>query len=584
MGPNSFGMTPLPATGALTIGRSEDADVRVIDASASRLHARLHVDGAGRLFIEDLGTKNGTYLREAPIAANQLVPFQPGEAIRIGFTIIMIQRRSLAPQARRTRSHATFEERLQEACDSSERTGATFAIARLRVEGGDPDGRAADVLAGGLRSGDLLAQYATADYELLLPDTTPERARAIVAAHERGLEAAGLKPQVAMAFFPGDARTPDGLIEKASGGALGLDFEADGEPVVRSEPMRKLYKMAGRAAAGQGSDGLIGVLVLGECGVGKDVLARWIHAKSPRADKPFISVNCGAFTDTLLNSELFGHERGAFTDAKTAKAGILEAAAGGTVFLDEIGDMPLHLQVRLLHAIQNRKITRVGDGARERAIDVRFIAATNRDLPAMVASGSFREDLYYRLNQITLTVPPLRERADEIDSLVRRFLARAAGGGAARRRPRLSSEALDVLRSYWWPGNVRELRNMIDRALVLCEGAEIRGEHLDMEKIRTTRMTASASAYTNANAPTPASTPRLAEAPEPPSAMPDMPPPPSDLSPSQLEERARIISTLAACSYNQKAAAARLSISRGTLFTRMKRYGIPGPRAGSTRG
>jgi DNA-binding NtrC family response regulator len=572
MGPNSFGMTPLPAKGTLTIGRSEDADVRVIDASASRLHARLHVDGAGHLFIEDLGTKNGTYLREAAIAANQLVPFQPGEAIRIGFTIIMIQRRSLAPQARRYRSHATFEERLQEACDGSERTGATFAIARLRIGGGDPDGRAADVLAGGLRSGDLLAQYATADYELLLPDTTPERARAIVATHERALEAAGLQPQAAMAFFPGDARTPDGLIEKAGGGALGLDFEADGEPVVRSEPMRKLYKMAGRAAVGQGSDGLIGVLVLGECGVGKDVLARWIHAKSPRAEKPFIAVNCGAFTDTLLNSELFGHERGAFTDAKTAKAGILEAAAGGTVFLDEIGDMPLHLQVRLLHAIQNRKITRVGDGARERPIDVRFIAATNRDLPAMVASGSFREDLYYRLNQLTLTVPPLRERADEIDSLVRRFLARAAGGAARRRPPRLSSEALDVLRTYWWPGNVRELRNMIDRALVLCEGAEIRGEHLDMEKIRTTRMTASATgtAYDAPTGPMSPATSRLADAPEA---------PPPDLSPSQLEERARIIATLASCSYNQKMTATRLGISRGTLATRMKRYGIPGPRA-----
>ena len=415
----------------------------------------------------------------------------------------------------------------------------------------------------------MLAQYAVADYELLLPDTTPERARAIAGELQRRLEGASLAAQVATALFPTDSRTPDGLIEKANGGVLGIDFEADGEPVVRSEPMRKLYKLAGRAAVGQGSDGLIGVLVLGESGVGKDVLAHWIHAKSPRGEKPFIAVNCGAFTETLLNSELFGYERGAFTDAKSAKAGILEAASGGTVFLDEIGDMPLHLQVRLLHAIQNRKITRVGDGAQPRSIDVRFIAATNRDLPAMVASGVFREDLYYRLNQITLTVPPLRERVDEVESLVRRFLSRAAAA-SKRRSPRLSPEALDVLRAYFWPGNVRELRNMIDRALVLCEGSELKVEHLDMEKIRTTRMTAPA---TNRS--------QLAQPPEVSSgAEPSAPP---DLSLSELAERARIIAMLAECSYNQKLAATRLKIARGTLFSRMRRYGIPGPRAAATR-
>jgi DNA-binding NtrC family response regulator len=570
MAPNTFGMTPLPGKGTLTIGRSEDADLRIVDANASRLHARLHVDGPARFFVEDLGTKNGTFLREAPIAAHQLVPLQPGEAIRIGFTIIMIQRRSVAPQARRCRTHAMFEERLQETCETSEKTGATFAVARVRITGGDRGGQAADVLAAGLRAGDVLAQYAAADYELLLPDTTVERARAMVGAAERRLQAASLRAQVAMAFFPADARTPDALIEKANGGLLGTDLEADGEPVVRSEPVRKLYKMAGRAAAGEGSDGLISVLILGECGVGKDVLAHWLHAKSPRADRPFIAVNCGAFTETLLNSELFGHERGAFTDARSAKVGILEAAAGGTVFLDEIGDMPMHLQVRLLHAVQNRKITRVGDAARDRPIDVRFIAATNRDLPAMVASGAFREDLYYRLNQITLTVPPLRERVDEIEALARRFLSRTAGAPAARRRPpRLSSEVLDILRAYCWPGNVRELRNMIDRALVLCEGSEIRLEHLDMEKIRTTRMPA-------ASAPPPDVQDR--------GRASDDDETPGDLTPSQLAERARIIATLAQCAYNQKQAAARLEISRGTLFSRMRLYGIPGPRASRRSG
>ena len=316
MGPNGFATTPLPAKGTLTIGRSEDADVRVVDANASRLHARLYVDAPGRLFIQDLGTKNGTCVREAPIAPNELIPFEPGEAIRIGFTILMIQHRTLAPQARRCRSHAVFEERLQETCEASEKTGATFAVARIRVAGGrDDNGQAAEMLSSELRSGDVLAQYATADYELLLPDTTPERARAMVAALERLLEVAGFPAQSATAFFPADALTPDALIEKANDALLGIDIEAEGEPIVRAEPTRRLYKMAGRAAVGEGSDGLISVLLLGECGVGKDVLAHWIHGKSPRARKPFIAVNCGAFTETLLNSELFGHERGAFTDA-----------------------------------------------------------------------------------------------------------------------------------------------------------------------------------------------------------------------------------------------------------------------------
>jgi DNA-binding NtrC family response regulator len=325
--------------------------------------------------------------------------------------------------------------------------------------------------------------------------------------------------------------------------------EADREPMVRSEAMRALYALAARAAAGEGSDGLISVLILGECGAGKDVLARWLHARSPRAGKPFVTVNCGAFTEPLLNSELFGHERGAFTDAKAARPGLLESAAGGTVFLDEIGDMPLCLQVRLLHAIQNRRITRVGDAARERPIDVRFIAATNRDLPAMVERGAFRDDLYYRLDQLTLTVPPLRERVEEIEPLARRFLSRVAGAGEERR---LSPVALDLLRGYRWPGNVRELRNMLDRALVLCDGDEIGPQHLDLARLRGTRAA-------------------------PPAAPPCAPAP--DLSPSELSERDGIVATLAACSYNQKQAALRLHISRGTLCSRMRRYGIPGPRA-----
>ncbi|HXJ20824.1 MAG TPA: sigma 54-interacting transcriptional regulator [Polyangia bacterium] len=561
MGPNLFLTTPLPLAGALTIGRDEDADIRLVDESASRMHAKLYVGESSQLFIEDLGTRNGTFLREARIAPNQRVAFQPGEAINIGFTIVMVQRRRPAPQTRRFRSHSGFEDRLQEACEQGQSNGATFAVARIKAEGGDPNGQVADRIVPALRSGDMLAQYAPGDYEILLPDTSHERAHAIADDLRRRLGADPVASRMSLALYPLDGRTPDALIGRLDAGLNGSEGDDDGAdaPVARSEAMRKLHRMAARAAAGETADGLISVLIHGESGVGKDVLARWIHAKSPRVDGPFVAVNCGSLTESLLSSELFGHEKGAFTDAKAAKAGLLETAAGGTVFLDEIGDMPLPLQVRILHAIENRRITRVGD-VRERAIDVRFLAATHRDLEAMVEEGSFRQDLYYRLNQISLTVPPLRERPDEIEALARHFLAKAGGAAGAKRRvPRLSAEAVDILRSYFWPGNVRELRNMISRALVLCDGQEITAEHLDVEKMRTARLV---------DGPTVIAPARAAAAAAP-----------SNLTPAQAIERDRIVQVLNECVGSQTAAAKQLGISRGTLIERMKRYGIPRPRA-----
>jgi DNA-binding NtrC family response regulator/pSer/pThr/pTyr-binding forkhead associated (FHA) protein len=560
MGPNLFLTTPLPVTGALTIGRDEDADIRLMDESASRMHAKLYVGESSQLFIEDLGTSNGTFLREARIAPNQRVPFQLGEAINIGFTIVMVQRRRPAAQVRRFRSHSAFEDRLQEACERGESTGATLAVVRVKVDGTDPNGEVAELIAPGLRSGDVLAQYAPGDYEVLLPDTSHERARTIADELRGRLGHHAAASKMALALYPIDGRSPDALIGRLDAAVRGafVDEEGDDGPVARSEGMRKVHRLAARAAVGQTSDGLISVLIHGESGVGKDVLARWIHAKSPRASGPFVAVNCGSLTESLLSSELFGHEKGAFTDAKSAKVGLLETAAGGTVFLDEIGDMPLPLQVRILHAIENRRITRVGD-VRERTIDVRFLAATHRDLEAMVEAGAFRQDLFYRLNQISLTVPPLRERPEDIEPLARHFLGKAMGSGPGRRRvPRLSSEAVEILRSYFWPGNARELRNMIARAIVLCDGPEITAEHLDVEKMRTVRLVERAES---------GAAPRLEAS------------VPQDLTPAQAIERDRIVKILADCIGSQTAAAKRLGVSRGTLIERMKRYGIPRPRA-----
>jgi DNA-binding NtrC family response regulator len=231
------------------------------------------------------------------------------------------------------------------------------------------------------------------------------------------------------------------------------------QPVASSDPkMQKLYATAKKAAAAGST-----VLILGESGVGKEVLAREIHRQSPRAAGPLVAMNCTAVAETLLESELFGHEAGSFTGAIGQRAGKIELAHGGTLFLDEIGDISPAFQAKLLRVLQEHTFERVG-GTETLKVDVRFVAATNKDLREEVAAGRFREDLYYRLNVIALTIPPLRERSKEdIDALVSFFL----NGRAA------SADARAVLRTWHWPGNVRELRNVIERAVVLADDPEI---------------------------------------------------------------------------------------------------------------
>ena len=238
-----------------------------------------------------------------------------------------------------------------------------------------------------------------------------------------------------------------------------------GAMIGRSEEMRRSFEIADRVA---GTDST--VLILGESGTGKDLLAQEIHARSLRAGKPFVAVNCAALPETLIESELFGYERGAFTGAAQQKKGKFELAHGGTLFLDEIGDMNPVTQAKVLRALENRTIERLG-GTQSIPVDVRVISATHRDLPAAIASGKFREDLFYRLRVVTVDLPPLRAHKDDIPVLADAFLrAHAARLG---RTARLSKEALAGLEGYDWPGNVRELKNALERSLVLCRGEEI---------------------------------------------------------------------------------------------------------------
>jgi DNA-binding NtrC family response regulator/pSer/pThr/pTyr-binding forkhead associated (FHA) protein len=567
MGPNVFANVPLPDTGVITVGRDEAADVRIVDESASRQHMRLHIEAGPTLFIEDLDTKNGTFLRDSRLASNKRTALQLGEAVTIGYTILVVQRRKPAAQPRRFHSHASFEERLEEACQRAANAGGALALARLQLEEEETGSQAADLLGGAMRPGDFLAQYAPGDYEVLLLDTAPERAQEIVTSLAKRLRSNGIEAETALATFPGDGRTAEALIAHANGLLRGTDLASPGDPVIKSEPVKRLYKLAERAASGQGSTGLVNILILGENGVGKDVLAGWIHRHSPRAKGPYVCINCGALTETLLESELFGYEKGAFSGATQSKPGLLEAAAGGTVFLDEIGEMSPTLQTKLLRTLENKEITRVGS-VKSRPIDVRFLAATNRDLEAAIIEKTFRQDLYFRLHQFALTVPPLRERLDEVEALAKHFLAEAARAGGDRRRvPKLSAQALEIMRGYTWPGNTRELRNTIDHALVLCEGDEITAEHLPVEKMRSTRLVQSypmgvGSSYA-ADAEDSDGEDGAAKA----------------LTPEQQADKKRILQVMAECAGSQTAAAKKLGIARGTLIERLKLYGIRRPRA-----
>jgi DNA-binding NtrC family response regulator len=280
------------------------------------------------------------------------------------------------------------------------------------------------------------------------------------------------------------------------------------------------------------------VLVYGESGTGKEFIVRMIHDQSPRAAGPFVSINCAALTETLLESELFGHVRGAFTGAVRDKAGLFEVAGNGTLFLDEIGEVAPTVQAKLLRALQEREIRRVG-AERTIKVNARVVAATNRDLKAAVEAGTFREDLYFRLGAFVITVPPLRDRREDIPALVNDFVRRAATR-VKKDVETVSSEAMTALMNYRWPGNVRELEHAIERAVIVARGASIRVRELPPEVSQKTRQRASD----------------------------------NDSLDLQAQERATIERALERFRGNRKEAAEALNISTVTLWRKMKQYGL----------
>jgi two-component system response regulator AtoC len=288
------------------------------------------------------------------------------------------------------------------------------------------------------------------------------------------------------------------------------------------------------------------VLITGESGTGKEVAAREIHARSPEKDEPFVAVNVGGIHEGLMESELFGHEKGSFTGATGRKTGLFELAGGGVIFLDEIGEMPMPLQVKLLRVLQERKIRRLG-GTGDIPVRARIISATNRDLENMVKEGRFREDLYYRLNVFRIAMPPLRERKEDIPLLAECLLSRDG-----RPRYTITPEAMEKLMSWPFPGNIRELENILERARIYCRDGAIQSEDIDLHR--------------SPNMPAPAAAvPAAAAANDPPaSAVPSL----------DTVEKNAVIKALESCGGNRTRAAELLGISRRTILNKIRTYGL----------
>jgi DNA-binding NtrC family response regulator len=552
MGSEVFAIHQLPILGAVTIGRADSAEVRLDDPLASRMHARLHI--GMNLEVEDLGSANKTRVRDVALAPGERVAITPGEAISIGATILMVQQR-LPPRVRVMRPHGYMEARLEEECARSETTRDAFALVRLHVDAPATAARVAELLAPVLRLPDMLALYGPYEYEVLLASTSPDLASTITAQLIAVLTEAGFEHRTSIATYPRDGRTPEALAAVASQRLRGVqDDRTAGHALVQDPVMERVQAMADRAAAGT-----INVLIVGETGVGKEVLAERVHKRSPRASRPFLCLNCASLSEHLLESELFGHERGAFTGASDAKPGLLETAPGGTVFLDEVGELPFPLQAKLLRVLETRLVTRVG-GLKARSIDVRFVAATNRNLEEEVAAGRFRRDLYFRLNGMTLHIPPLRSRRAEIAPLARIFLQQFAEP-LERPTPRLSREAQRILEGFIWPGNIRELRNMMERAVLLSTGEEILPEHLPLDTMATTL-------------PPPAQSTRSTQEMTPLAPGIGV----EDGGGDFEDEREKILRVLAECGGNQTRAARLLNMARSTLVLRLNSYQVARPR------
>jgi two-component system, NtrC family, response regulator AtoC len=450
---------PIPAHGQLTIGRDESCDVVLNDLMVSRVHGRIifHQD---QYSIVDLGSQNGTVVNGAKVVDSMRL--HSGDTIGVGSSTLIFFRPSGFATPGTVLDKNQFLQRLEQELHRARHFHRTVAVAVFVTDSSTP---ALHMVPPPLLPLEIGAWLEAGVFALALPESSTEDIEEAVARVRRGL------PQCrsGYAFAPDDSVEADGLLQAATAAATSAapgnnqparpqvqTFSFAAHTVLVAEPaMAQLYQLVQRLA-----HSALPVLICGETGTGKELVATPMHGLSERRDGPFVAINCAALPEALLESTLFGHIKGAFTGAHADKAGLFEAAHQGTLFLDEVADLSLTLQAKLLRVIETKTLHRVGD-VKDRTVDVRLVAATHREMLQEVKDQRFRQDLYYRLAGATLWVPPLRARPRELPLLTRSFLENAC---ADKQGPKLvlSPGALHCLASYSWPGNIRELKHVVE--------------------------------------------------------------------------------------------------------------------------
>jgi DNA-binding NtrC family response regulator len=564
-------MVPLAADGSVVIGRGE-VDVRLHDDSVSRRHAQLAIT-AGQAVITDLASRAGTRVNGERITGGR--PLVSGDQITLGTLNLSFHSSARHLPAREVLGLPAFLNRAEQEIERALRFRRPLALMALNLGLGGRGDRIMlpRMITSRLRALDVLSWAGADQLLLLLPELDGEAATSIADDILEVLASTAPQSRIGIATAPGDGCDVDTLIGSARAAALVAEAQQavaaanarstrtlGHRTLVMADPvMTRLYALIERLAVAD-----LAVLVCGETGTGKELAANALHAWSPRSAHPLISLNCAAIAETLVESELFGHEKGAFSGATTSRAGLLETASGGTVFLDEIGELSLTVQAKLLRVLEAKCITRVGD-VREREVDIRVIAATNRNLDDQVKKGQFRSDLFFRLSGATLWLPPLRDRKRELPLLAQMFLDDACK--ALHRDPaELSPGAIQTLAGYAWPGNVRELKNVMEYLAATVFEDLIEPDHV------VDRLRAANTEGPPADVSSPAS-PALDdgedEATQPPSKL---------FRPLEEElrelERTRIEEALAAARGNQTRAAALISMPLRTFMSKVKLHNL----------
>jgi two-component system, NtrC family, response regulator AtoC len=470
---------PLPDVGVVRVGRGEECELRVDHKSVSRYHARLTIDG-DVVRIQDGTSRNGTKVMGEVVEGVRTI--SSGDVIRVGDVVLLFERAGRAPHPHHVLSEvdwrARLDEEIERALSFEDRSLAIVAIAGVAETALAP---ALDLLLRRVRGIDVVGRGDDGQLLVLLPETDHPGARAFAAETASALRDASGSARAGFVAFASDGIDADTLLRSARAAARGAPAgSAAGEQateidlperrVILADPgMIELYSLLRRVAA---SD--LPVLLIGETGVGKDNAAFAVHHWSKRSAREMVTIDCTSIPEALVESELFGYEKGAHSSATSGKAGRIELADGGTLFLDEIGELPLAAQAKLLRVLETKRLLRLGD-SRERPADVRVVAATNRILEDEVEAGRFRRDLYYRLSGARVLLKPLRERRAEVPLLARELLARERE--ALRRPPMtIAPPAMQLLCAHAWPGNVRELKNLMQRLAVTVEDERVERE------------------------------------------------------------------------------------------------------------